>query len=338
MTYLRSLEGALLTHSAVPRATPKPSQELAAALDTIPAWATAFTGRETIVAQFRNLPHANIDAQVADLTRAHSAQIVDAVLNGDPMPDPIGEQVAQLRHRAAVAEVERESLRSAAGTLLPQLADILRGSLDQVMPHLNTRLGQIIAQARALGVAPRDIPTGNAALALGEEQRAALLRLEELTNELAEVRRAQADALDVAELTSAHYFANAEELHPWGTDAPWPGDPGRPDAAHLAWVAATPGARAWVPTSAQLTDAQQRVKDANARAEYDHLRETRRRKGAPLSPAQEQRIDQLERIVKNIPAEDMSPSESHRPRPEVAAAQRRRETRARAEAHQPVWR
>lgn len=338
MSYLDRLEGSVLTNTFTPGPTPQPPRELGAALDTIPAWVTAHQGRDKIVAQFRALPHSNIDAQIADLTRAHSDRIIDAVLNNKPLPEPIGDQITHLRDQAAITEAQRGALRSAAAALLPQLADILRAHGDQIMTHLHTRLGQIIDQARTLGVTPAHIPTGTGALRLGEEQRAALLRLEELAGDLAEVRNSQKAALGVAELIDTHCFANVAELHPWGTDAPWPGDPARPDAAHLAWLATTSNTHAWVPTSAQHSEAQQRVKDANTRAEYNNLRQARRRKGAPLSPSQEQRLDQLERKVDNIPAEDISPSKNYRPRPEVAAAQRRRETRARAEAHRPVWR
>ncbi|PWV49221.1 hypothetical protein [Nocardiopsis sp. L17-MgMaSL7] len=338
MSYLTALENAALSHSGVPRPTPRASRPLAAALDTIPEWKAAFAGRDKVVAAFRALPNTNHEAQIADLTRAHSAQIVDAMVHNQPLPAPIGEQVTELRDRAAVAGIEHEALRNAAASLLDHLAHIYRASPDTVAAHLHTRLGQIIDQARDLGITPADIPTGNDALRLGEEQRAALLRLEELTADLAELRRSQAEALSRTELTSAHYFANTDELQPWGEDAPWPGDPGRPTAAHLAWVATTPGARTWVPTSDQYADAHQRLKKAHQRAEYNHLKAARRHKGAPLSAAQEHRLGQLERAVKNTPPEDMSPSENYRPHPEVAAAKRRIDARNRAENHRPIWR
>ncbi|GAA1449662.1 hypothetical protein [Nocardiopsis tropica] len=333
MSYLHRLDGANLTHTFTPGPTPAPPAGLAAALDTVPGWGTAWQGRKDIVDRLRTLPGADIDAQVVDLTREHAAELVAAVLDRRPLPAPIGDRITALRREAEATEAEREALRLAAADLLVKLADILRASTDTVMAHLDTRLGEIIAQARKLNISPADLPAGAAALRVGDEQRAALLRLEDLAEDLAEVRSAQLAALEGRkQLDASHCFADVHELLPWGEDAPWPGDLTRPDAAHLAWIATTPGVRAWVPTTVQAQETADRLKAAHERAEYDYLRRQRSERGA-LGIMQTQRLDQLERIVKNTPAEDMSPSQNHRPRPEVAAAQARRGRAARAEAY-----
>lgn len=342
MSYLATLERAAMVQHTAPAPAPTPPAELAAALEAVPAWASLFATRDEVIDRFRALAPHDPEQIVAQMTRDYASRLVDAVINGHPIPEAIGDDAEEVRRKAAAARIERDALQHVASALLHELTNVFRRARPAAAKELSERLGEIVNQARELGaVRLEHSPSAEELLRLGEEERNRLIRLEELARDFAAVRHAQMALYGLEELAPSHCFANAEELTTFGKDDPWPGSLANPNARHLAWVASTPEAKPWVPTEAQHKEAAARFQFAQAQGEHDTLRAEADRcaqRGTSLAPHDRQRLDTLERFINDVPAEDMTPHKDGKGTARAAAARRTHDRQRRAEEHQALIR
>lgn len=253
-----------------------PDSPLGKALRTLPAWTDAHDQLVALPVSSRFAPGpAAGDAAVDDL-------VTQALAAGKPL-DTLTEDAVRVHAAAQGPALVHQAVARLRERLTGDLDDAVTHGRDKVLGNLDDQLQQLLDRARALLKALGGIRDSEAAVDAGVLDE--LREWRQLVDLHARVREGQAlvmgstDSqgrsintrvhahLAAPEQTDTDYLARligcqVEEhgkLRP-AKPAPWP-DSWRTEAA-LEWCALLAESRPWVPTPAQLTEAEERVEVA----------------------------------------------------------------------------
>ncbi|WP_436788227.1 hypothetical protein [Yinghuangia sp. YIM S10712] len=212
-------------------------------------------------------------------------RIVNAVLNGQPIPDDYIEQEDEAERRTVRGKRIVHTVNSAISRLQHKEKTFLADNADPVLEHLAGRLADTLDQARHVDEQLGDIRTMQQAMASNNDDHTRAYReLCRLTDVYGLIRDAQyqtiAEVVRDQPVGARHYFegAVAEIANPWDIETitfdlygtmrlayPWPddGDPRKRlyGADYLRWAATTTTARIWLPTMPELQEARECARD-----------------------------------------------------------------------------